>query len=258
MTYLLLAFIALVASGLTLYTGFGLATLLLPVFALFLPIKAAVVATAIVHGFNNLFKALLFGRSAHLWIVVCFGLPAVAAAFFGAWLLSDLARLAPLLTYPLGSHTLQVTPVKIVIGLLMVCFALFELLPALRDLRIERRYLPLGGLLSGFFGGLSGHQGALRSAFLAKIETTAVSFVATGAIIAVLIDATRLATYFIFRHQGLIEMTHWSYVTTAGVASALGVVIAKRWLHATKISLIQTITGILLIIIGLTLIAGFI
>ena len=29
-------------------------------------------------------------------------------------------------------------------------------------LEFDRRYLPLGGLLSGFFGGLSGHQGALR------------------------------------------------------------------------------------------------
>ena len=40
-------------------------------------------------------------------------------------------------------------------------FALFELLPLLRRIEFPRRYVPLGGTLSGFFGGLSGNQGAL-------------------------------------------------------------------------------------------------
>jgi acyl-CoA reductase-like NAD-dependent aldehyde dehydrogenase len=41
-------------------------------------------------------------------------------------------------------------------------------------------YLPVGGLLSGFFGGLSGHQGALRSVFLLRAGLTKESFIATG------------------------------------------------------------------------------
>jgi hypothetical protein len=51
-------------------------------------------------------------------------------------------------------------------ALLMMVFALFELLPSLRKLTFSNRHLVIGGLLSGFFGGFSGHQGALRSAFL--------------------------------------------------------------------------------------------
>ena len=64
----------------------------------------------------------------------------------GAWLLNQFADLPPLATYTLGGqdHT---------IGLIIIGFALFELLPALSKPTFDRKYLPLGGLLSGFFAG---------------------------------------------------------------------------------------------------------
>jgi len=46
-------------------------------------------------------------------------------------------------------------PLKVVISLLMIVFALFEIVPRLARLSFDRRYLVLGGILSGFFGGLS-------------------------------------------------------------------------------------------------------
>ncbi len=51
-------------SLLTLFSGFGLGTLLMPVFALFFPVEVAVASTAVVHAANNLFKVGLLGRSA--------------------------------------------------------------------------------------------------------------------------------------------------------------------------------------------------
>lgn len=64
MDYALIAATAFVASGLTLFSGFGLGTVLLPAFALFLPVPAAIAATAVVHLLNNLFKGGLVGRNA--------------------------------------------------------------------------------------------------------------------------------------------------------------------------------------------------
>jgi hypothetical protein len=61
---------AFVASGLTLFSGFGLGTVLLPVFSLFLPVPLAVAATAVVHFANNLFKLGLVGTAAD-WRVAC-------------------------------------------------------------------------------------------------------------------------------------------------------------------------------------------
>ena len=69
---------AFFAAGLTLYSGFGLGTLMLPVFSLFFPVEMAVVATALVHGANNLFKVSLLGRRADREVVLKFGLTAVS------------------------------------------------------------------------------------------------------------------------------------------------------------------------------------
>lgn len=54
--YVVLCLTALLVSGLTLFSGFGLGTLLMPAFAIFFPIEIAVAMTAFVHLANNLFK----------------------------------------------------------------------------------------------------------------------------------------------------------------------------------------------------------
>ena len=84
LNYLVVALAAFTAAGLTLYSGFGLGTLMLPVFALFFPVEMAVVATALVHGANNVFKVSLLGRHADREVVLKFGLTAIIAAVFGA------------------------------------------------------------------------------------------------------------------------------------------------------------------------------
>ena len=151
--------------------------------AIFFPIDTAIALTAVVHRLNNLFKFALLGRHADKATVLRFGLPAILAALLGARLLLWLSHLQPLLTYQfLGLH-LQVMPVKLVVACLMVFFALFELLPRFAEISVEKKYLPLGGLLSGFFGGLSGHQGALRSVFLLKAGLSKETFIATGVVI---------------------------------------------------------------------------
>ena len=53
--------ISLIASVLTLFSGFGLGTLLLPAMLIILPTQGAVTATAIVHLSNNFLKVILFG-----------------------------------------------------------------------------------------------------------------------------------------------------------------------------------------------------
>ncbi len=168
-SYFMICSVSLAAAWLTMYSGFGLGTLLLPVFALFFPVEVAVAATAVVHSANNLFKIGLVGRYADRQLVLHFGVPAMLAAFAGAAALGYVAHLGEVVAWSLGSRQAVITPLKLVMGLLMLIFALFELLPRLRELKIDRRWLVPGGLLSGFFGGFSGHQGALRSAFLAKV-----------------------------------------------------------------------------------------
>jgi len=89
----------------------------------------------------------------------------------------------------------EITIIKAVIGTLIMVFALLEMWPRFQELAFPPRWLPLGGALSGFFGGLSGNQGALRSAFLLKIGLSKEAFVATGVVSAVIVDAARLVIY---------------------------------------------------------------
>ena len=97
--YIIICLAAFVASGLTFFSGFGLGTILVPVFALFFPIELAIALTGIVHFFNSVFKLFLVGRNADKTVLIRFGIPAVIAAFGGAWLLVHIPDVKPLFSY---------------------------------------------------------------------------------------------------------------------------------------------------------------
>jgi hypothetical protein len=59
MEYFVIAVVSAAMAGLTLFSGFGLGTVLMPVFALFFPIDVAIGMTAIVHLSNNILKFVL-------------------------------------------------------------------------------------------------------------------------------------------------------------------------------------------------------
>ena len=219
MEYLVICSVALLASALTFFSGFGLGTLLLPAFALFSPIEQAIAMTAVVHFLNGLFKLALVGRHANHDVVLRFGLPAVAASLLGAWVLAWLAAVPPLFSYQALGRVVAVTPVKLVIGLLLLMFAALELAPRFRALSFGPRHLPVGGAISGFFGGLSGMQGALRSAFLSRAGLTKEAFIGTGVLIACMIDISRLGIY---SRSLATQATHLDYsLLSATVLSAL-------------------------------------
>ncbi|HPQ81197.1 MAG TPA: TSUP family transporter [bacterium] len=262
MEYLIVAVASFAVSALTLYSGFGLGTLLMPVFALFFPVDAAVAATAVVHGANSLFKVAVVGREADRSLIIRFGIPAIFAAFAGAAALGLMANLGSIASYRIGSHAALVTPLKLVMGLLMVAFAAFELAPPLRKLEFSRKYLVLGGILSGFFGGLSGHQGALRSAFLAKVGISTGAFVGTNAAIGFMVDLARIATYsFLFLGGGIgasLEGSAWPLVVTGIGCAFAGVLSGRRFLHRVTMESVQLLTGVMLAAIAIALAAGII
>lgn len=255
MMYLVVGLVALLASGLTFFTGFGLGTLLMPAFALFFAVEVAVAMTALVHLLNGLFKLVLVGREVDLRVAVRFGLPAVAAAMLGAKLLVWLADLPALHTYTALEREFQVTPAGLGVGVLMLLFALVELAPGTKKLAVDPRYLPLGGLVSGFFGGLSGHQGAFRSAFLVRCGLTPARFVATGAAIAVTVDLTRLSVYAP-RLLALEWPAHGPLIGAAVACAFSGALLGNRLLKKVTLGALQIVVSVLLFVIGLGLIAG--
>jgi uncharacterized protein len=257
LTHLLVGLAALLTAGLTLFSGFGLGTLFLPVFALFFPLPAAIALTAVVHLANNLFKLALLGKYADRAVVWRFGLPAIAAAYLGAQVLVWLGDLDPWLTYHLLGRTFQVTPMKVVIAALMLGFALLEAAPAANRFSLPPGYLPVGGVMSGFFGGLSGHQGALRSLFLLRCGLSKEGFLGTGVVIACLVDLSRLAVYF--NRFFLADLQENAGILLTAVAFAfVGTFLGSRLVGRVTLRSIQLLVSLLLGVIALGLAAGFI
>ena len=109
--------------------------------------------------------------------------PAVASVL-GAYALRFLDNVPPLASYTLGTSQREVTLVRLIVATIIAFFAVFDVTPRLRNLAFPKRYLPLGGLLSGFFGGLSGIQGALRAAFLVAMSGKQVAVVGPTTLLA--------------------------------------------------------------------------
>jgi uncharacterized membrane protein YfcA len=260
--FLLVIVAAAGASFLTLFSGFGLGTLLLPVFALFLPIELAVAATAVVHGANNVLKVALLGRHADLGLVLRFGVFAILAAFGGVYVLGLLSDMPALATYTALGRSAVVTPIGLTMGLLMAAFAVFELHPRFRSLEFDRRYLPIGGVLSGFFGGLSGHQGALRSAFLAKVGIEPPAFVGTNAVIGLAVDLVRISAYAAILFGGelpeLAGSREGALVLAGTLAAFAGVLVGKRLVHEVTMRTVQRVTGAMLLLVAVFLGSGLI
>lgn len=251
------ALVSFVASLLTLFSGFGLGMLLLPAFALFFPVELAVAMTAVVHFINNLFKLIFLGKYADRDVVFQFGLPAIAAALLGAELLAQLSNTPPLFAYTAFGLPAEISPLKLVLGLLMLAFALLEFFESEHRFAFERKYLPLGGLLSGFFGGLSGHQGALRTMFLLRCNLEKKTFLASGIVIACMIDVTRLLVYQ-HRFSTAVLSENWLTISCAIFSAFLGVLLGTRLLEKVTMRAVQRTVAVMLTVFAMLLMVGLV
>lgn len=260
MEYAVVIFVAFLASGFTLFSGFGLGTILVPVFAVFFPIPVAVVAAAVVHLLNNVFKLFLVGKLADRKTVIRFAVPAALSAVVGALLLNYFAAIPDIGSYRIGGTMHRLSPVKLLIGALVVGFALFELAPFSGKPVIPSRYLPLGGLLSGFFGGLAGNQGAFRSLFLIQAGMSKEAYIGTSVVVSVIVDLSRLFVYGIAFQLGNFAVLRGTggIIVAATLAAFTGAAAGNRLIGKVTYRTVHYIVTVMLIVIGVALAAGLV
>ena len=246
--------VCLIGSFATFFSGFGLGTILLPVFSLYFPLELAVLATALVHFSNNLFKLSIMSRHIDLGLFKKFGLTALLGAFLGAYLLRLAGRMGTLFVFPFWGGR-EVSLLSFMIGLLMLVFVVFEWKKIKFPFSNSTLFLPIGGFLSGFFGGFSGHQGALRSAFLSKISLDKQLFVATSALISTLIDFSRISIYT--NHTNWAEL-NTSYLVLGALSAFIGSILGKKYLTKVSYGFIQGIVAVFLLAMALGLMTGII
>jgi uncharacterized membrane protein YfcA len=257
MEVILISLVAFLTAILTFFSGFGLGTILTPVLAVFFHVDIAIALTGVVHFSNNLFKITLVGRNTDKAVLIRFGIPAILASFAGAWLLLRIADMPSLFNYHLWDNDFEVMPVKLVVAILLIIFSVLEIAPSVQRIQFNRNYLVPGGILSGFFGGLTGIQGAIRSAFLLKSGLSKEGYIATGVVIASLVDFTRLSVYATrFKDASLHE--HLPLIISATLSAIAGAFIGSKLLKKVTMRFIQILVAAMLVIIAITLGAGII
>lgn len=181
--------------------GFGAATILTPVASFFMDIKTAVAVVACFHLFGNASRLYFFGRHIRWKVVAQFGIPGVACSFVGAK----------------AAAWLPAHQVRIILGGFLIVYAALETLrlaqahlpaprtevtPTSSHLKARQAGVPatpatllLGGVASGGVAGLIGTGGAIRSVCLLAFGLPKESYLGTSALIALIVDATRLPVY---------------------------------------------------------------
>ena len=257
MEIFIVSFAAFLVAILTFFSGFGLGTILTPIFMIFFPPELAIALTGIVHFSNNIFKLGLVGKFANKEVLIRFGIPAVLAAFLGSWALLNIPSSEPIYSYTMFGKTNQILPIKLLFSILLTLFALVDLIPYFAKLQFGKDKLPIGGFFSGFFGGLTGMQGALRSAFLIKAGLSKEAFLGTTVVVSSLVDVTRLSVYA--TKMNAVGITNNLPLILSAVLSAiLGAYIGNVLFKKVTLRFLQVLVAILLIFISIGLGAGFI
>lgn len=257
MDILIISLVTFFAAILTFFSGFGLGTILTPIMILYFPVELAISFTGIVHFLNNIFKMFLVGNHINKEVLLQFGFPAILSALIGSYILFQLDNNIIIYSYKLFGNIMEVQLLKFVISILLLIFALIDLIPFFKKLKFEKKTLPLGGFLSGFFGGLTGNQGALRSAFLIKSGLNKREFIGTTVVISLFVDISRISVY----SSNLFEYNISNYYLLGFFAISsgiLGSIIGNVLLKKITLKLIQMIVAVLIILIALGLLIGVI
>ncbi|WP_298137114.1 sulfite exporter TauE/SafE family protein [Flavobacterium sp.] len=257
MEILLISIVAFFVAILTFFSGFGLGTILTPVMMIFFPVEVAIALTGVVHFSNNIFKLILVGKNFNKEVLLRFGIPAVLFAFIGALILVKIPNFEPLYSYQLFGKTFEIFPLKLLVALFMMFFAIIDLIPYFNNLKFDKSKLSIGGALSGFFGGLTGAQGALRSAFLIRAGLTKEAFIGTTVVISSFVDFTRLSVYAT-RIMNLDLKENLPLLLCATLSAMTGAFIGNKLLKKVTLKFLQYSVAILLLVLSFALGLGII
>lgn len=257
MDYLFISGVSCLASLLTFFSGFGLGTVLTPFYGIFFPLHLAIMMTAAVHLVNSASKALLLRQYIDWNFVKTFGGVSVISSAFGAWCLLKSVKMEALYTYELGGHIHTITPTKLLVATLLLFFVLWERSQGFKNFALPKQWFLVGGAASGFLGGFSGHQGALRTVVLRSAKFSKETLIATSASVALGIDLLRISIYlFSFTEDYRLEQPHW---VSAGITGAfIGTFIGKSMLSTMSDTSFEKWISATLILFSLALGAGMI
>jgi uncharacterized membrane protein YfcA len=179
------AAVAVVAAAIAAIAGFGIGSLLTPLLALRFGTKLAVAIVSVPHFVATAFRFATLRRHVDRRVLIEFGIMSAIGGLIGALLNAKLS--SPALT--------------IVFALLLILAGTSSLFGWTERIHLGRTGTWIAGQLSGFFGGLVGNQGGIRSAALLGFDIPKERFVATATAIALMVDGARMPVYIVTQHR---------------------------------------------------------
>lgn len=234
MTWFLLALFAVaVLSGATAsVVGFGIGSLLTPIFAARFGTHAAVAAITLPHALATAVRCWRLRASIDRSILGRFGVLSAAGALAGA-----------LVYTRLGPSTLTG-----ILGGLLLLTAVAQLTGWSSRWQPHGPLVSVFGLVSGFFGGVAGNQGGLRAAALTAFRLSPPVFVATATATGLLVDFARTPVYV--WSTGVQSLPLAAPIGVATIGVLLGTLLGERALFGLSARRFGQLVGVAIGLLG--------
>jgi uncharacterized protein len=226
-----------IAGALGSVVGFGIGSLLTPVFALQLDTKLAVAAVALPHVVGTAQRLWRLRRHVDLTLLARFGLPSAVGGLAGALLQGALSD----------------SLVTGVFASLLLFVGISEWTGLSARMRFDGPLSYVAGGLSGLLGGLVGNQGGIRSAALLGFDAPKTTFVAVATATALVVDGVRLPIYLYEEHERLLRI--WPMIAVSTVGVIIGTAAGGNLLRRVPDRLFRRLVAVTLIALGAVMLA---
>jgi len=231
-----IALLTIISATVGTITGFGTSTLMIPVLVIFLPPVEAIFLVAIIHWFGNIWKVGLFRKGIDFKLICLFGVVGLATSYLGA-------------SISLGANENMLLRL---LGVFLAGYSIFLLFQSKFKVSAGVGTAISGGALSGFFAGMFGIGGAIRSMFLSAFDLSKAVYIATAGAIGLMVDATRIIAYV--TGGAMLAQELWWGLLVFVPASFVGATIAKKIVDKIPQEKFRKVIAVFLFAIGLKLI----
>lgn len=233
----LVALAAFVSGSIASVAGFGIGSLLTPLFSLRMEFKLAVAVVSLPHFVATALRFLLLRRHVDRRVLLGFGIASAAGGLAGALLHGWVE--SPILT--------------LLFGALLVFSGVAGLTGLADRMTFGGTGAWIAGTASGVLGGLVGNQGGIRSAALLGFDVPKQAFVATSTAVGLMVDVARLPVYLVQEHRPIFAA--WPVLAAAGIGVTAGTILGAKILAWLPEKSFRRMVSSLILLLGLGMIA---
>jgi len=221
-----------VAGAVASVAGFGIGSLLTPVFGIEVGTKVAVAAVSIPHVVGTATRFWLLRGQIDRQLLLTFGVTSAVGGLTGALLHEWVSSFG----------------LTMVFGVLLLFVAASELTGFSKRMRFRGPAAWIAGALSGLLGGLVGNQGGIRSAAMLGVDVPREAFIGTATAVALIVDGARLPVYLATTGRDLLMM--WPTIAAATAGVVVGTLFGHRLLLRIPEEKFRFVVAVTLALLG--------